>query len=52
MPRLGKWIAKAALQSEHGRTKLTQAQQPTHTTWWSHAEVDRAVLFAIVLEEA
>ena len=50
-PKLGKLIAKAALQAAHGKTKLTEGRQPTHTTWWPYEGVDRASLFALVAEE-
>lgn len=51
MPRLGKWIARATLQAEHGKTKLTKGQQPTHTTWWTYDGVQRSTLFTVVTEE-
>jgi len=44
-PRLGKLIFAGELQPEHGKTKLTPAKLPTHTTWWVYEEVDRASLF-------
>lgn len=43
---LGKVLAKAALQPQHGKTK--QTGRPTHTTWWPYVEVDRVALFAVV----
>src|SRR5437879_1086567 len=39
---MGKVIAKATLSREHGKTK--QTGKPTHTTWWSYADVDRLPL--------
>jgi hypothetical protein len=50
-PRLGQWIAQAALRSIHGKTKATAGMQPTHTTWWPYDGVNRAMLFAIVRED-
>ncbi len=44
-PKLGKFIAKAILTRESGKTKLTKGQQPTHTTWWTFVGVDRLKLF-------
>ncbi|SRR5579883_1781769 len=49
-PKLGKFIAKGELQSEHGVTKRTQGRQPTHTTWWVYEGVDRGAIFASVEE--
>lgn len=43
---MGKLIAKALLQAEHGKTK--QTGKPTHTTWWPYREVDRLSLFIVV----
>jgi hypothetical protein len=51
IPKLGQWIAKATLKAEHGKTKLTNGKQPTHTTWWTYDGVNRAILFAVVREE-
>lgn len=51
LPKLGQWIAIASLAGNHGKTKVTAGQQPTHTTFWSYEGVDRAALFAIVLEK-
>jgi hypothetical protein len=51
MPKLGQWIAKATLIADYGKTKLTTGQQPTHTTFWTFEGVDRAALFAIVVEK-
>jgi hypothetical protein len=51
LPKLGRWIAKAALVADHGKTMLTMGSQPTHTTWWAYVAVDRASLFAVVSEE-
>ena len=50
-PKLGRWIARGSLASEHGKTKLTSGHQPTHTTWWAYQGVNRAALFAVVQEE-
>lgn len=50
MPKLGPWIARATLAPEHGKTKLTTGQQPTHTTWWSYEGVGRVALFSVVAE--
>lgn len=47
-PALGDKIAMAELKPEHGKTKLTQGKQPTHTTWWPYEEVHRASLFRCV----
>lgn len=52
MPKLGKWIAQATLQANHGKTKLTKGQQPTHTTWWAYDGVQRSTLFTIIQEES
>jgi hypothetical protein len=51
LPKLGRWIAKGTLESEHGKTKLTASKLPTHTTWWAFDGVNRAALFAVVREE-
>lgn len=51
MPKLGQWIARATLAAEHGKTKLTSGQQPTHTTWWAYEGVDRVDLFSVVAQE-
>ena len=51
MPKLGDLIARATLQSEHGKVKLTRGTQPTHTTWWSFHGVNRASLFSVIREE-
>lgn len=51
IPKLGRWIAKGTLETEHGKTKLTAGKQPTHTTWWACDGVNRAGLFAVVREE-
>jgi hypothetical protein len=51
LPKLGRLVAQGVLRAEHGKTKLTTGRQPTHTTWWSYAAVDRASLFSIVAEE-
>lgn len=48
-----KFVAKAALSGEHGRSVLTTGQQPTHTSWWPAESLDpaeRAALFAVVCE--
>jgi len=50
-PRLGRLIARGTLLAEHGKTRLTTGKQPTHTTWWSYKDVDRASPFSIVQEE-
>lgn len=51
LPKLGPWIAQATLASNHGKTKSTAGQQPTHTTFWTFEGMDRAALFAIVVEK-
>ncbi len=51
MPRLGRFIANGVLESQHGKTKLTKGQQPTHTTWWVYANVNRAELFSVCDED-
>lgn len=51
MPKLGRFIAGARLKAEHGRTKLTSGQQPTHTTLWTYDEINRTIVFAVVREE-
>ncbi len=48
LPKLGNRIAKALLETNHGKACLTKGQQPTHTTWWPYEEVDRAALFVVV----
>lgn len=50
-PKLGRLVATGVLKPEHGKTKLTTGQQPTHTTWWAYEEVMRETLFAVVGEE-
>ena len=50
LPKLGNRIAKASLQSTHGKACLTKGQRPTHTTWWAYEGVDRAALFVVVQE--
>ncbi len=52
LPKLGQWIAIGTLTSDHGKTKLTTGQQPTHTTWWTYEGVNRVEPFSIVREEA
>jgi hypothetical protein len=49
-PKLGKFVAIGLLQEEHGKTKLTQGRQPTHTTWWAYKEVNRQSVFPVVEE--
>jgi hypothetical protein len=51
LPKLGKWIAQATLAANHGKAKLTNGKQPSHTTWWAYDGVKRASLFAVVREE-
>jgi hypothetical protein len=51
LPKLGRFIAQAALVAEHGKTKLTKGTQPTHTTWWAYEGVNRHRLFSVVQEE-
>jgi hypothetical protein len=48
LPFLGNRVAKAELNSTHGKTKLTTGKQPTHTTWWPYGGVERASPFIIV----
>lgn len=50
LPKLGKWIAKATLNNDHGKTKLTDGKLPTHTTWWPYENVVREALFTIEKE--
>jgi hypothetical protein len=50
LPRLGRLIAQGTLHTEHGKIKLTTGKQPTHSTWWACREVERASLFAVVME--
>lgn len=50
MPKLGRWIAMAALQPNHGKTKMTSGGEPTHTTWWPYQSLEREALFAVVTE--
>lgn len=52
LPKLGKWIARAALQAEHGKIKPTPTKIPTHATWWAYDGVQRSQLFAVVTEES
>jgi len=40
------------LANEHGKALLTQDHQPSRTTLWPFAEVDRVSLFTVVLEAA
>lgn len=51
LPKLGAMIARATLVASHGKTKLTEGRQPTHTTWWAYEHVNRASLFSVVKEE-
>jgi len=51
LPKLGNLIASATLLPEHGKTKLTKGQRPTHTTWWAYEGVNRHSLFAVFAEE-
>lgn len=51
LPKLGPWIVQATPMAEHGKTKRTTGQQPTHTTFWTYEGVDRTALFAIVVEK-
>jgi hypothetical protein len=48
LPNLGRWVAQATLQADHGRTKPTPTKIPTHTTWWPYEGVRRASLFIVV----
>ena len=50
-PQLGRWIARAHLETHHGQTKLTPGKVPDHTTWWPYRDLNRAALFTIVSEE-
>jgi hypothetical protein len=50
-PKLGNLIARATLTSDHGKSKLTEGRQPTHTTWWAFEGVDRAALFSVIADE-
>lgn len=47
-PKLGKFIARGTLKPEHGRTRATG--RPTHTTWWSYENVDRAGILSDIEE--
>ena len=49
-PSLGVRVAKGALGARHGKTRLTPGKQPTHTTWWPYAEIERATGFSVVKE--
>jgi hypothetical protein len=49
-PALGEHIARGSLAAHHGKTKLTQGRQPSHTTWWPHVAVTRAAGFSVVRE--
>lgn len=51
LPKLGKYIVRATLTTEHGKTKLTTGKQPTHTTWWAYEGVNRPSLFSVIPEE-
>jgi hypothetical protein len=46
--RLGRFIAIGTLVADHGWTKLTAGRQPSHTTWWPTAEMDRRTPFGSV----
>lgn len=49
-PLLGRFIASGTLAAEHGVTKLTPGQRPTHTTWWPAEGLTREALFGDVEE--
>ncbi len=51
LPKLGSFVAKATLAAQHGKTRLTEGRQPSHTTWWAYEGVNRAGLFSVVDEE-
>jgi hypothetical protein len=51
LPKLGKFIAKGVLKPEHGKTKLTDGTQPTHTTWWAYEGMQRESIFIVREEE-
>ncbi len=40
-PRMGAYVAHLGLSEQHGKMKLTNGQQPSHTTWWSVKDMDR-----------
>lgn len=46
--RLGRYLAIGTLISDYGRTKMTLGSQPSHTTWWPTAEMDRRLPFGTV----
>ena len=50
MPRLGRFIAMGILTAEYGKARPTPGQQPSHTTWWPFAGVDRVSPFTVVPE--
>ena len=48
-----KFIANATLKPEHGKIKLTEGKQPSHTSWWPAGSLDlaaRAGLFSVIEE--
>jgi hypothetical protein len=49
-PMLGKKIARAELQPEHG--KLSSNENGGHITWWPYSTVQRHSLFKVVHEIA
>jgi hypothetical protein len=50
-PRLGPYIASAALTSEHGKLANTaSSNNPLHQTWWRYQEVSCHALFTLVEE--
>jgi hypothetical protein len=49
-PFLGQYVAEGELNPSYGKTKLTPAKVPTHTTWWSYAGVNRRQLFTVLQE--
>ena len=44
-PYLGKLIARATLESTHG--KVRPIGKPTHTSWWPREGIDRVALFKV-----
>lgn len=47
-PKHGRYVCRADLAPEHGKTLATRGTLPTHTTWWPFLSVDRVAPFAHV----
>ena len=48
-PKLGRFIAQAALKPRHGKMQTTPSQMfPAHMTWWPYENVNRSEPFSVI----